>query len=58
MSTNERHFRRKLVVALKRDLQEELEYVRTMALENPKNYQIWHHRRVIVELFGNGALEV
>ena len=52
-----RHFRRKLVVALQRDLREELEFVRLMALENPKNYQIWHHRRVIVEMLGDGSLE-
>ena len=32
-------------------------FVRLMALENPKNYQIWHHRRVIVEMLGDGSLE-
>jgi len=53
----DRHFRRKLVVALKKDLREECEFVRQMALENPKNYQIWHHRRVIVEMLGDGSLE-
>jgi len=52
------HFRRRLVVALKKDLMEELEYTHNMALENPKNYQIWHHRRVICELLGDGNKEL
>ena len=31
----------------------ELQYIDTYAEENPKNYQIWHHRRVIVELLND-----
>jgi len=51
------HFRRKLIVALKRDLKKEMEYTMEMALENPKNYQIWHHRRCICELLNDGSME-
>jgi protein farnesyltransferase/geranylgeranyltransferase type-1 subunit alpha len=25
--------------------------------DNPKNYQIWYHRRAVVELIGNADLE-
>lgn len=28
------------------------------AAENPKNYQIWHHRRAVVELLGDGSREL
>ena len=35
------------------DLHIELQYIDTYAEENPKNYQIWHHRRVVVELLGD-----
>lgn len=30
----------------------------TFASENPKNYQIWYHRRAIVELLGKGDREL
>lgn len=29
----------------------------TFADENPKNYQIWQHRRVIVAMIGDGSRE-
>eukprot|EP00741_Cyanophora_paradoxa_P016891 tig00020943_g16312.t1 len=52
------HFRRKLVRALKRDLREELEYIDDVSMENPKNYQIWFHRRAIVDELGDGSREL
>ena len=30
----------------------------TFAEENPKNYQIWYHRRVIVERLGDSSREL
>lgn len=30
----------------------------TFAEENPKNYQIWYHRRAIVERSGNASREL
>jgi hypothetical protein len=27
------------------------------AEDNPKNYQIWYHRRAVVELLGDGSRE-
>lgn len=50
-------FRRKLLVALEKNLNAELNFVREFALTNPKNYQIWHHRREIVSLLGDGSKE-
>lgn len=29
-----------------------------MILENPKNYQVWHHRRVIAEMISDGSKEL
>jgi protein farnesyltransferase/geranylgeranyltransferase type-1 subunit alpha len=35
--------------ALNKDLKTELDYISEVIEDNPKNYQVWHHRRVIVE---------
>lgn len=43
--------------ALKSDLNAEIQYMDSFADENPKNYQIWQHRRVIVEMIGDGTRE-
>jgi protein farnesyltransferase/geranylgeranyltransferase type-1 subunit alpha len=40
------------------DLRHELEFVTDVALENPKNYQIWHHRRCVVELLQDSSAEL
>lgn len=39
------------------DLREEMKFVEEKALENPKNYQIWHHRRVLTERLNDCSLE-
>eukprot|EP00301_Raphidiophrys_heterophryoidea_P022240 c6445_g1_i1.p1 GENE.c6445_g1_i1~~c6445_g1_i1.p1 ORF type:complete len:324 (-),score=93.75 c6445_g1_i1:71-1042(-) len=33
-------------------LEEELAYVEEMAMDNAKNYQLWHHRKCVIELLG------
>jgi protein farnesyltransferase/geranylgeranyltransferase type-1 subunit alpha len=43
---------------LSSDLTEELNFMDLFAEENPKNYQIWHHRRVIVEELGDAKSEL
>ncbi|KAG0304227.1 hypothetical protein BGZ98_005768 [Dissophora globulifera] len=43
------HYRQKLLKALNKDLNKELEWIHEMAIEHPKSYQIWHHRQVVVE---------
>jgi protein farnesyltransferase/geranylgeranyltransferase type-1 subunit alpha len=42
-------FRRVLIRALNKDINEEIDYLNQFADPNPKNYQLWHHRRVIAE---------
>ena len=53
-----RLYRRNCLKALKLDLNEELDYLDGFSKENPKNYQIWHHRRTIVEWLGKGDREL
>ena len=53
-----RLYRRNCLKKLKFDLNEELDYLDGFSKENPKNYQIWHHRRTIVEWLGNGDREL
>ena len=50
------HYRRKCLVALNKDLAEELYFTTSIGGENPKNYQIWYHRRAILEDL-SGTLE-
>lgn len=51
-------YRRDCLRALNADLSEELDFMDEFASENPKNYQIWHHRRAIVEMMGDGSREL
>ncbi|CBF75207.1 hypothetical protein AN3867.2 [Aspergillus nidulans FGSC A4] len=41
-------YRAKIVFALNKDLLEELEWLNGVSLRYLKNYQIWHHRQVIM----------
>ncbi len=34
-----------------------MDFMDTFSEENPKNYQIWHHRRAVVELFKDSTRE-
>ncbi|XP_047945221.1 protein farnesyltransferase/geranylgeranyltransferase type-1 subunit alpha [Salvia hispanica] len=45
-------FRRLILDALNADLHEELQFLDQITRENPKNYQIWHHRRWLAEKLG------
>ncbi len=42
-------FRRECLFALGASLDEELKFIDMIAEQSSKNYQLWHHRRVIVE---------
>lgn len=44
------HYRRLLLKELRKDLNEELEFITKVIRGNPKNYQVWQHRRNIIEL--------
>lgn len=52
------HYRRTCLYALNSDLKLELDFLNKIARFNPKNYQIWHHRKEIVEKFGNPSMEL
>uniref|UniRef100_A0A8C4R9X4 Protein farnesyltransferase/geranylgeranyltransferase type-1 subunit alpha n=1 Tax=Eptatretus burgeri TaxID=7764 RepID=A0A8C4R9X4_EPTBU len=43
------HYRRQILLTLKKDLREELLFVQEMIEDQPKNYQVWHHRKLLVE---------
>lgn len=55
--TRNRLYRAKNVLALGKDLHEELEWLNAAALKNLKNYQIWHHRQTIVDALGDATGE-
>lgn len=55
---DQRQYRRETLYSLEYDLIKELDYMDTFAEENPKNYQIWFHRRAIVEKLGNPSREL
>lgn len=44
--------------ALDTDLGQELDYTEEIISRNPKSYQVWHHRRVIVEWLNDGSKEL
>lgn len=50
--------RRDILKALDFDLQGELAYTEEIMIDNPKNYQVWHHRRVIVEWLNDSSHEL
>ncbi|CAJ0580466.1 unnamed protein product, partial [Mesorhabditis spiculigera] len=43
-------YRREIIAALGLDLQKEMRFISEMIMENPKNYQVWHHRGCLVEI--------
>ena len=53
-----RQYRRQCLRYLGADLLEEIRFMDTFAQENPKNYQIWFHRRVMVEELGDPGREL
>lgn len=42
-------YRASTLLALNSSIPEELEWVNNVALENQKNYQIWHHRQILID---------
>lgn len=43
---------------LNSDLNEELDFMDSFAEDNPKNYQIWNHRRAVVAMLGDASREL
>jgi len=50
-------YRARTLQHLKKDLKEELEWLNPTALRHQKNYQIWHHRQMVVEGLGTAEGE-
>ena len=51
-----RAYRARILFALNKDLVDELDYIEGIAEENPKNYQIFHHRQRIVQEMSNRGI--
>lgn len=49
---------RDIIKELNLSLLDELDYAEDVIVDNPKNYQVWHHRRVIVEWLNNPSKEL
>ena len=49
---------RDILKELNLDLHVELGYAEEIINDNPKNYQVWHHRRVIVEWLQDASKEI
>lgn len=52
------NFRREILKALNKDLTEELNFIKGVIEKHPKNYQVWHHRRVLVEWLQDASQEL
>jgi protein farnesyltransferase/geranylgeranyltransferase type-1 subunit alpha len=52
------HFRRLVLVAVGGDLAADRAWLDKMASENPKNYQLWYHRRWVVDLLQDPSAEL
>ncbi|KAI8334285.1 hypothetical protein BC941DRAFT_432577 [Chlamydoabsidia padenii] len=51
-------YRQQVLFELGSDLQKELDFVDTIASSQAKNYQVWHHRLVIVDTLNNSDREL
>ncbi|ORX58757.1 protein prenylyltransferase [Hesseltinella vesiculosa] len=51
-------YRQQVLFALHADMVLELNYLDDIAENQVKNYQVWHHRQVIVDALGNGDREI
>ena len=51
-------YRRDCLKTINYDLNLEMDYMDKFAEDNPKNYQIWYHRHIIVELLGCSEREI
>ena len=51
-------YRRRCLLALHCSLQDELVFAERIAFSSPKNYQLWHHRRAIVDIVNQPGNEL
>lgn len=50
-------YRREILKGLNKDLHEELNFIQKVILKQSKNYQVWHHRKVLIEWLKDPAKE-
>ncbi|XP_039301229.1 protein farnesyltransferase/geranylgeranyltransferase type-1 subunit alpha-like [Nilaparvata lugens] len=51
-------YRREILKHLNKDLKEEMAFVEGVISDFPKNYQVWHHRQVLVSWLNDGSEEL
>lgn len=51
-------YRRALLKALNKNIDEEFSFIEEIIELNPKNYQVWHHRRMLVDWTKDAHLEL
>ncbi|KAI7857448.1 hypothetical protein BDC45DRAFT_435936 [Circinella umbellata] len=51
-------YRQEVLFSINADLNEEIKYIDEVASEQAKNYQVWHHRQVIVDRLDDGTKEL
>ena len=52
------YYRRILIKELNKDLNEELEFITNVIRSHPKNYQVWEHRKNVVDLLQDPSQEL
>lgn len=52
------HYRREILKSLEKDLNDELKHITHVIKDQPKNYQVWYHRGVIVGWLGDPSKEL
>ncbi|KAL7753722.1 CAAX geranylgeranyltransferase alpha subunit [Sorochytrium milnesiophthora] len=51
-------YRKRLLLALNVDLESEIELLDRLLTDQPKNYQMWHHREVVIRELGDPTGEL
>ncbi|KAF7721305.1 hypothetical protein EC973_004947 [Apophysomyces ossiformis] len=51
-------YRQDILFSLNADLHKELDFIDSIASEQAKNYQVWHHRQVVVDKLGEYEREL
>ena len=52
------YYRRILIKELNKDLNEELEFITNVIRSHPKNYQVWEHRKNVVDYLQDPSQEL
>eukprot|EP00948_MAST-09A_sp_MAST-9A-sp1_P001513 g1513.t1 len=58
LDVNSTKDKEEIAIEKRKRLKRELDFLQEVCGGNPKNYQVWHHRRMIVEMLGDGSDEL